>query len=205
MEADRELCVALAEPYFPIFTGTVQQAWREFDTWIPGTDRVTVERSRPKVMSLRIMALLEAQFGRSGSPRVEERSQLTYLVIEGDDIQLGVRFKKFDSNDRSFNHPSEQQYELRAMGLYPWLLAYHVFVGYRVKPGLVPRLASIAMTFENQSEVVWRHMLWTEDEGQNPVQEISPPLLPPSDELPTPPVVRRKKSRRDRKDKEGAG
>lgn len=198
VDVDPEPVVAIARPYFPDFVEAVQKAFKDFDTWIPGTDRVTVEDTRPKLMHCRIMHLLEKTFGRAGSPRVEEHSRLSYLVIEAENALLGIRFKKFDGGGRSLNHQSEQQDTLRETGLFPWIRAYHLFVGYRVKPGLVPSLLSISMTFENKQGVVWRHMIWTDEDGMNPVQEVFPPLLPPPTELPPETKVRPKKGRRGR-------
>jgi hypothetical protein len=70
---------------------------------------------------------------------------------------------------------------------------------------LQPALVTVALTFENVNGVVWKHIIWTEEQGLNPKQEVLPPLFPPSEELPPAPKVRPKKTKDARRDKEDAG
>jgi hypothetical protein len=205
---DAKPAIALVKPYFPVFVDVYRQAFSEFDTWIPGADRITVEQARPKLMHCRVMHLLELRFGRIGSPRMARHNGLSYLVIDGRNDTVGIRPKKLGTRFKSFNHHSGQQDELREKGVFLWddPQAHHLFVGYRIHPGLQPSLATIALTFENENGPVWKHVIWTSEQGLNPLQEVSPLLFPPSEELPPKPKVRPRRSKDSpKRDKEGAG
>jgi hypothetical protein len=188
--------IELVRPYFPAVIEDFQRSMSEWDAWIPESERLTVEKARPKFMSLRVMALLSARFGRSGSPRVQEFGRMSFLMIDGPDLSVGIRTKKQRENFSTFQSPSETQIELRKTGRLLWAQTYyHIFIGYKTTSGLVPSLRTIAMTVEDESGVVlWKYIIWNAQGGMSPPQEFQPQLMPPpADDLPTPPKVRLKK------------
>jgi hypothetical protein len=186
----QQVIVEAANPHFPVFVKAFRQAFNDFDRWIPDEFRVIQEPSRPKFMHCQVLCYLEREFGTTGSPRLVNDNGLKYIVIEAEEFDLGVRTKKLSKQFRSYNHTSKRQDDLRRRGLFPNCMAYHIFLGYCVRSGLVPSLSNIAMTFEDADGCpVWTYLIWTDEGGINPIQEFQPNLIPD----PPAPKVRPKK------------
>jgi hypothetical protein len=161
--------------------------------------RITVEGARPKFMFCRIMHHLENDYGRKGDIGVANREELRWLRIEGDDLSVGLRFKKLDHCFRSRNHQSENQDKLRRTGFFSDK-EHHLFLGYRMTRGLVPTISHIALTCEDDRGVRWKHIIWTAKSGMNPAQPSLPfeAMPPPPDTAPAPKIRPKRKPERKR-------
>lgn len=198
---DQLSIVNLVRPHFQNLVEFQQQAFADFDTYQPPEVRLTVGKARPKWVNCRMLWYLDQHFGRGGSPRFISQRRLSYLYVEGDDFSVGLRPKKFDSCWKVRNHDSGQQRQLRQGGRFPWHKdTAHVFLGYRMTPGLEPSLSHIALTHETQTRVEWVYVIWSSEEGVNPAFQ---PIQPPLPILPPPTVRVRKKDREGRKDVSG--
>lgn len=192
-DIDRDFIIELCRPYFSRLVRCQMQAFEDFDRTIPPDVRVTVERARPNFVYGRTIHYFELEFGRAGSARVVDGSRLTYLLIEGERFNVGIRCKKLNRQCLSYNHTSRNQENLRWGGCFPeWNLPTpHIFLGYRATRGLEPTITDIALSEEyrgddNRWHLNWRHLLWTAGEGENPIRPIQPDLP-----LPPPPRIRR--------------
>ena len=188
----------LFRPRFDELIGDAQAAFSDFDGILPLDYRLSIERARPKAVSLRVLHRWRERYGTSGNSPIRiatDETGMEYLFIEGDAFSVGLRVKKLSGCGKSFQHVSQRQTRLRGQESFPEfnLRVAHVFFGYRytdraddVVPGLTDMsLSSECVVLGGEYRVRWRRVIWTAAEGVEPVRPIQPSLFPPP-----PPIIR---------------
>ena len=165
----------------------VQGGYDDFDAYVADAVRVTVEAARAKFVSCRIQARLRLAYGETGPRRmIDESDRLTYLLIEGNDFDVGIRAKKLNKQFLSYNHRSRRQDKLRQTEQFfgSGNPRAHVFLGYGMREGLEPALTVITLSSEFQDssgewKLSWLYSLWNEAEGTPLIRPIQPDIFPP--------------------------
>jgi len=199
---DRDRVLSVLAPFKPVFLKVTQSAFNSFDAYIPAGPRVAVEDARANLVNNFAYYLFEMEYGTSKRRRVrvEQEDDLKFLLIEGKDFDVGVRFKKLDQRFISYNHQSERQDELRSQRCFPCMQKHtaHILLGYRQTQTLHPTLSHIALTCEGPKGLDWKELLWTETADIRPIQEHQSDFLPPESDI----KPKRKKRGRSDEDKE---
>jgi hypothetical protein len=186
---DQERIIALLQTQnlFPTLIGCVRGGFDDFDTHVAIAVRPSVEGARAKFVNLRMLERLRMEFGEDGSPRMIGVDDLAYLLVEGDEFDVGVRVKKLNRHNLSYNHRSGQQDRLRRGQQFfnVGKPTAHVFLGYRMRGGLEPALTRVSISSEYEGEngswyLDWLYPLWNEAEGLPLIQPIQPNLFPPT-------------------------
>lgn len=125
---DQDTAVTDLQEHLPALESMIHSAWEDVLSLAPASLVVMSARSRASLMHDHILAHASQYADSNPSAHYFIRRQMHGLVLNG---RYAVRFKKFDEDNRSRNHPTNQVIDFRSQTELEGIdAAHHLEIGY---------------------------------------------------------------------------